>query len=66
MSFQNEPVIPGLPQEGRSSMGIEQNSKGEPAVKIKLYSDSNDFAALDATANKLVEMYRGLVAEVGA
>lgn len=52
--------------ESRSSAQISQNSKGEPAVSVKVYAESTSAAAIDAAAEKAVEVYRKLVAEVGA
>lgn len=62
-----EPVIPGvlegLPQvEQRSSVEIKENSKGEPVLGVKGYS--NDLESLEATSAKVLETYKALRAGV--
>jgi methionine salvage enolase-phosphatase E1 len=42
--------------EQRSSVKIAENSKGEPAVEVKVYSHDRD--DLDATREAAVELYR--------
>lgn len=43
------------PTEGRSSIQITENSKGEPAISVKIYSHDLD---LDATRAKAIEVYK--------
>lgn len=58
--------FPNEGAESRSSVAIDQNAKGEPSVKVKVYADSTDINAVDAAAQKAVEVYRRVTAEVGA
>ncbi len=43
--------------ESRSSVAIEENSKGEPIVKVKCYAASTDIDAIDEAATKAVKTY---------
>ena len=66
----SEPIIPGAPTspaaESRSSVEIKQNAKGEPAVSVKVYAETASLHGADAAAEKAIELYRSVVAEVGA
>ncbi len=56
----------GREVEPRSSVAIEQNSKGEPAVKVKVYVGEPGVDNVDHAALKAVAVYRQVVAEIGA
>lgn len=49
-------------QEGRSSVKISQNAKGEAQVEVKAYT--HDLDALDAARTKAVAIYKAAVGEV--
>lgn len=53
-------------EQSRSSVAIDQNAKGEPAVKVKVYAETGEVDAVDAAAAKAVEVYKRVVSEVGA
>ncbi len=63
-----EPVIAGTLEaqtlEPRSSVEIAQNSKGEPAVKVKAYGADGE--SLESISDRVVAVYRSTVEAVGA
>jgi len=53
-----------LVTESRSSVEIADNSKGEPAVKVKVYADSVDLAAVDTAGQKALQVYNDVKANL--
>lgn len=51
--------------ESRSSVSVDQNSKGEPAVKVKIY-EGFDEELVDAAQAKAISVYKATVTAVGA
>ena len=49
-------------EESRSSAAIEENSKAEPAVKLKAYS--GDIAELEAVGDEALRVYKKMRVEV--
>lgn len=44
--------------ESRSSVEISENANGDVQIKIKVYADSIDLAAVDAAAQKAIQVYK--------
>jgi len=45
---------------------VKQNAKGEPSIEVKVYAATGDVDAIDEAADKMVAIYKRLLAEVGA
>lgn len=50
--------------ESRSSVAIEENAKGDPVVKVKVYAATTDIDAVNDAWRKAVEVYKDVKANL--